>query len=151
MVQLSIYSVYQSFNGLFYYKPNFNTSSGNQTSLVNHSVESVKENKLLYTDQQIQRAKLACNIYHARGTPSLKDFKSNITSNMVKKLPITIDDINIAEKVFGLDVGELKGKTTRQKPAPVVSDYVKIPKELVQNHQNVVLCCAWTELMAYHF
>jgi hypothetical protein len=40
----------KSFNGLFYYKPNYNTSSGNQTSLVNHTVESVKENKLLYTD-----------------------------------------------------------------------------------------------------
>jgi hypothetical protein len=81
-------------------------------------VESVEENKLLYTDWQIQRAKLARSIYHAMGTPSLKDFKSIITSNMVKNIPITIDDINNVEKVFGLDVGALKGKTTQQKPAP---------------------------------
>jgi hypothetical protein len=46
------------------------------------------------------------------GTPWLKDFKSIIASNMVKNIPITIDDINIAEKVFGPDVGALKGKTT---------------------------------------
>jgi hypothetical protein len=42
--------------------------------------------------------------------------------------------------VFGPDIGALKGKTTRQKPAPVVSDYVEIPKELIYNHQSVVLC-----------
>jgi hypothetical protein len=130
----------KGFIGLFYHKPNYNTNSGNPTSLVIHSVKSVKENKLLWTDRQIQRAKLACSIYHAIGTPSLKDFKMIITWNTIKNVPITIDDINIVEKVFGPDIGSLTGKTTRQKPAPVVSDYVEIPKELVFNHQSVVLC-----------
>jgi hypothetical protein len=63
-----------------------------------------------------------------------------ITTNTIKNVPITIDDINIAEKVFGPDIGALKGKTMHQKPAPVVSDYVEIPKELVYNHQTVILC-----------
>jgi Reverse transcriptase (RNA-dependent DNA polymerase) len=130
----------KSFNGLYYLKPTYNTNNGKEKSLVNHSIESVKENKLLYTDRQVQRAKLARNIYHAIGTPSLKDFKLIITSNMIKNIPITIDDINIAEKIFGPDVGALKGKTTRQKPAPVVEDYVEVPKELIDNHQNVTLC-----------
>jgi hypothetical protein len=66
----------KSFNGLFYYKPSYTTNSGKETSFVNRSVESLKENKLLHTDRQVQRAKLARNIYHAMGTPSLKDFKS---------------------------------------------------------------------------
>jgi hypothetical protein len=34
----------------------------------------------------------------------------------------------------------LKGKTTRQKPAPVVLDYIEIPEELITNHNNAVLC-----------
>jgi hypothetical protein len=42
--------------------------------------------------------------------------------------------------VFGADIRALKSKTTRQKPAPVVSDYVEIPKQLVYNHQSVILC-----------
>jgi hypothetical protein len=33
----------KSFNGLFYYKPNYKTNCGKLTSLVNHSVESFKE------------------------------------------------------------------------------------------------------------
>ena len=130
----------QSNNGHYFYKPKYNTRNGKQTSLINHSVESVNENKALFTDRQVQRAKLTRNIYHALGTPSVNDFKSIITANMVKNLPITIEDIKIAEKIFGPDVGALKGKTTRQKPAPVVSDYIEIPKELMYNHQNIILC-----------
>jgi hypothetical protein len=44
------------------------------------------------------------------GIPLLKDTKSIITSNMVKNILITIDDINMAEKMFGPDVSMLKGK-----------------------------------------
>jgi hypothetical protein len=40
------------------------------------AIDTVAENKLLYTDRQVDRAKLARNIYHALGTPSVADFKS---------------------------------------------------------------------------
>jgi hypothetical protein len=63
-----------------------------------------------------------------------------ITSNTIKNIPITIEDIKIAKKVFRPDIGASKGKLLRQKPAPVVSDYVEIPKELIYNHQSSVLC-----------
>jgi hypothetical protein len=48
--------------------------------------------------------------------------------------------LKIAEKIFRADIGALKGKTTRKTPAPGVSDYIEIPKELTQSHQNVTLC-----------
>jgi hypothetical protein len=34
----------------------------------------------------------------------------------------------------------LKGKTTRGKPVPVVSDYIEIPSQLFDLHQDVTLC-----------
>jgi hypothetical protein len=105
----------KSDNGLYYYKPNYKTAN---TSLI----------------------KQARNIYHALVTPSLQDFKMIIKSNKIRNLPVTLDDINIAERIFGPDIGALKGKTTRQKPAPVVSDNIDIPKKLVDNHANVTLC-----------
>jgi hypothetical protein len=33
----------------------------------------------------------------------------------------------------------LKGKVTRNKPAPVTSDYIAIPKELIANHQHITV------------
>ena len=43
--------------------------------------------------------------------------------NAITNIPITFDDVKIAEKIYGLDIGALKGKTTPTKPVPVVSDY----------------------------
>jgi hypothetical protein len=63
-----------------------------------------------------------------------------ITSNQIRNLPINIEDVNIAETIFGPDIVSLKGKTTRQKRAPVVSDFIEIPEELITNHNNAVLC-----------
>jgi hypothetical protein len=102
--------------------------------MLNHSIVSVKENRKYFTDRQFQQAKHARQIYHALGTPSLQDFKT------IVMLPVTLDDIKTAEKIFGPVIGALKGKTTRRKPAPVVSDYVKIPKELITIHNNATLC-----------
>jgi hypothetical protein len=95
--------------------------------LVNHLIESIGENKQLCTDCQVQRAKAARQLYHALGTPSINYFKAIRKTNAIKNLPITMEDINIAEKIISPDIGALKGKTTRQKPAPVVTDYIEIP------------------------
>ncbi len=60
--------------------------------------------------------------------------------NTITNNPVTTDDIIVAEKIFGPDIGALKGKTTRRKPAPVVNDYIEIPKELIATQREVTLC-----------
>jgi hypothetical protein len=79
-------------------------------------------------------------LYHSLGTPSIKYFKAILTMNLIRNVPVTLDNIKLAEQIFGTDIGALKGKTTRAKPAPVVSDYINIPSKLFNNHQEVVLC-----------
>jgi hypothetical protein len=44
------------------------------------------------------------------GTTSINDFKAIVMSNMVQNITITLDDIKIAESMFGPDVGALKVK-----------------------------------------
>ena len=60
--------------------------------------------------------------------------------NGIANCPITLNDVDITEQIHGPNVASLKGKTTRRKPAPVVSDQVNIPPELVERHENMVLC-----------
>jgi hypothetical protein len=90
------------------------------------AINSVEKNKTMNTDCQIMRAKMARQIYHSLGTPSVNDFKAILKMNAIRNLPITIEDIKLAEQIFGPDIGSLKGKTTRGKPSPVVSDFNKM-------------------------
>jgi hypothetical protein len=92
-------------NGLYLYKPNEKVLG--PISLLN----TVAENESHYTARQIIRAKLARKLYNNIGTPSIHDYKAIIRMNAIANCPITADDINIAEQVYGKDIGSLKGKT----------------------------------------
>ena len=120
-------------SGLYVFKPNIKKTG---VQLLN----TVAENKSFYTQRQFERAKRARDLYNSLGTPSIGDFKAILRMNAIKDNPVTTRDIIIAEKIFGPDIGALKGKTTRRKPAPVVDDYIEIPRELLINQQQVTLC-----------
>ena len=94
----------------------------------------------MFTKRQYKQAREARRVYNIIGNPSLNDFKSIIKMNAIKDCPITLEDIDIAERIFGKDIASLKGKTTRKKPIPVIKDYVDIPTELKQLHKDVELC-----------
>jgi hypothetical protein len=54
------------------------------------------------------------------GTPTVDDLKAMIHMNLIKNNVVTMDDVNLAEKAYGPDVGGIKGKTTRSsRPKPV--------------------------------
>ena len=103
-------------------------------------VTIVRENRNFYTERQYERAKRARDLYHAIGTPSIQDFKAVIRMNTIGNNPVTTKDIVLAEKIFGADVGSLKGKTTRTRPVPVVEDTIEIPRILISSQQNITLC-----------
>ena len=68
----------------------------------------VKENEKFYSDQQLQRAKVARKFLHEVGFPSVKDLKNIIAINRVKNCPIMVGDITLAEKIYGRDINSLK-------------------------------------------
>jgi hypothetical protein len=53
---------------------------------------------------------------------------------------VSVEDINISEKIFGPDMSSLKGKSTRRKPKPVRSDLIEISKVIITKHHDIDLC-----------
>jgi hypothetical protein len=53
----------------------------------------------------------------------------------------------LAKKVFGQDIGALTDRTTRSKPLAPLSNYIKIPPELIQAPENAALGikCIWVD------
>jgi len=103
-------------------------------------VETVDSNARFYTKRQFERAKLARQLLHVLGCPSIRDMKTILQQNAIRNCPVTIEDVDIAQRIFGKDIASLKGKTTRAKPTPVRSDIIAIPKELVARQRRVELC-----------
>jgi hypothetical protein len=117
--------------GLHYYDPR------NEKHLA--FVNTVSENKEGFTEIQIKSAELAQTLCNTLSYPSMKDFKWVIQSNQIKDCPVTIQDMDVARKIWGKNIAALKGKTTRSKLIPVARDYVKVPMELMKLHKEVFL------------
>ena len=112
----------------------------NQEEKSNNMIQTVDENKIVYTKRQMERAKVARKLYHIVGSPTLEAFKAMLKSNIIKNCPVTAADVDIAEKIYGPVISNLKGKTTRQTPKPVVANEVMIPSELLMKHRQIELC-----------
>jgi hypothetical protein len=48
------------------------------------------------------------------GCPTVENLKNIIRMNAIRNCPVTIRDVEIAEEIFGPDIGALKGKTTQR-------------------------------------
>ena len=71
--------------------------------------------------------------------PSEKDYKTIVSNNLIPECPITPTDITNARAIFGPDLPSVRGKTVRTRPAPVVGDYVAVPRSLVDANKALPL------------
>jgi hypothetical protein len=97
----------------------------------NNLIATVRENRMGYSQKQFERAKRARRLYHIVGCPTVDNFKHILRQNIIKNCPVTPADVNVTEKIFGGDIGALKGKTTRRRPVPVQDDEVEISPEML--------------------
>ena len=58
---------------------------------------------------------------------------------MITNFTVTLDDIKKFHTKCGPDVLSQKGKMVRRQPKPVVSNYVKIPEEILQLQKTVLV------------
>ena len=69
--------------------------------------------------------------------PTVKNLKVLIRMNAIKDCPVTVEDVNIAEKIFGPDIGTLKGKSVQRPPKPVKEDLVDVPPKINGSAQEL--------------
>ena len=78
-------------------------------------------------------------LYHAIGTPTIKDLKAMIQINLIKNNQVTTEDVNLATKAYRPNIGTIKGKTRRTRPTLVVSNIIKLPDKLLEVQKDVTL------------
>ena len=102
-------------------------------------VETVQSNEAGYTKKQILGAKKAREFQSIVGHPSTADLRVIIQSNQIANCPVTIDDLDRAEKIYGPSVAIVKGKTVRKTPDAVKTDVVAVPEQILSANKNVTL------------
>ena len=63
-----------------------------------------------------------------------------IRQNIIQSFLVMVEYIDIAEKIFGPDVSNLKVRTTRHSPKFVVYNFIEIPIEKIENNQELIPC-----------
>jgi hypothetical protein len=84
-----------------------------------HLINTVKENRVGYTQRQFDQAKRARELYHVIRMPTIELFQMLIKMNAIKNCPVTTEDVSNDGKIFGADMSSLKGKLTHCKSTPV--------------------------------
>ena len=57
--------------------------------------------------------------------------------NMIVNCPVTFDNVKNTKLIFGPDITSLKEKLFRRKPASVVTDYIDIPREILESRKEL--------------
>ncbi len=123
-----------SSRGLHYHKVS-DPSSNVELMLVN----TVRENFEGYTRHDVERAREARCIQGMIANPTKRKFAGMVREKLLTNCPITIRDVENANQIFGPDLANLRGKTTRAKPDHVRVKYARIPKDFIQLHKYVTL------------
>lgn len=127
-------------DGLYFYDTEGATIKNNKEEVTNYSLLStVSNNKKFFSSDEIKRAELARNIQQLIGWPSLSTFKRIVSSNLLRNCPITIDDINRAEIIFGTPSPLLKGKMIKPSSIKVKIEKIPLPLPISKYHQRLQL------------
>jgi hypothetical protein len=73
------------------------------------------------------------------GRPSYADFMALIKNSLLLNVKIIIKDVEYAERLFGNELGSIQGKTVRTRPDVVVTNYIKIPSDIMELHCDVTI------------
>ena len=102
-------------------------------------IETVRGNFEGFTKNEILRAKQARRAQTMMGNPSEKDYKGVVSNHLISNCPVSTADITNSRIIHGPALASVRGKTVRRMPGAVVTDYVAIPRSLVEHNRMVTM------------
>jgi hypothetical protein len=102
-------------------------------------IQTVRKNFKGFTKKQIKQATAARRLMGMIRSLSECNFQGLVHLNLLKDYPITNADIIHAHKIFGPDLANIRGKTVHHKPEQVTTDYIDIPRAILDVHSRVTL------------
>ena len=92
-----------------------------------------------YTKKEVLEAKVTRRYQGMMGAVSEKDYRGLVSSNLLQNNNVTPTAVTNARTLFGPDLSNVRGKTVRIKPDPVVTNYVAIPRDFVLANKHLTL------------
>ena len=133
-------------DGLYYYDTkapcHANSNPNNTMHVTNYStslVQTVHNNKQLYSKSNVQGADRARMLQEQLGWPSNTTFTRIINNNLVHNSSVTIHDALLAQKNYGTPTPLLKGTMIRTSPTAVRVQTSPLPQQIIQQHPTLQL------------
>jgi hypothetical protein len=102
-------------------------------------VNTVQANFEGFTRNEVEKANEVQRLRGMIGNPTKREFARIVHEKCITNCPVTVHNINNANRIFGPDLANLRGKTTRTKPECMRVKIVQIPQDFVQLHKYVTL------------
>lgn len=93
------------------------------------AIQTVQENESMFSRREIKAAKAARELSKRLGYPSSQDLQSMLRRGVINNSPVTAQDVQRAERLYGPEVASLKGKTKAVKPTVIKP--IPLPKYVV--------------------
>ena len=100
-------------------------------------VNTVRENFEGYTKHDVKKAQEARRLQGMTGSPTDWEFAGMVRENLIANCPVTVHDVHNANRIFGPNLSNLRGKTTRSKPEHVRVEYIEVPRDIIHLHKYV--------------
>ena len=120
--------------GLYHYTLQDHESLSNFWSMIS----TVAGNAQKFIQQQYKHAILARRVQNIIMRPGSQEFM-DVSITHMRNCPINKQHIQMADNIFGPNLGSLKGKTTYHAPAHVHGHITLVPHDILAAHSNIHL------------
>ena len=100
-------------------------------------LQSVNSNREFFTRAEIEGADKSRQIQQQIGWPSTPAFKKILEKNLLLNCPITVEDVQRAEYIYGPAVPLIKGTMTRALPPKYKVKRINIPSHIIDRLQHL--------------